>query len=115
MEPQMNRKQVVAILEIKVNTLPGIKKFSNTTTAMITAEKSIALTGTCAFDRLVNRFDNLVLPPYESENNIRPVVNKALLHAEAAAVNTTKLIIAAADLIPIAAKTSTKGLWFGEI
>ena len=62
-DPQINKKQVVAILEISVNTLPGIKKFSWTTIAIIVAEKNSALTGTCARDNLPNRFASLVLPP----------------------------------------------------
>jgi hypothetical protein len=44
---------------------------------------------------------------------MRPVVYKALLQDEAAAVNTTKLMIEAAEEMPISLKTITNGLALG--
>ena len=48
MAAQMNRKLVVAMLEIKVNTSPGIKKFSNAATPITAEEITTARAGTCA-------------------------------------------------------------------
>ena len=48
-----------------------------------------------------------------SSASIRPVVYKALLQDEAAAVRTTKLMIEAAEEMPISLKTITNGLALG--
>ena len=46
--------------------------------------------------------------------NMRPVVYRALLQDEAAAVKTTKWMIEAAEEMPISLKTMTNGLEFGS-
>ncbi len=69
------------------------------------AENRNAFPGTCVRESLLNLPLSFDLPPYVSENSIRPVVNNELLHAETAAVKTTKLIIVAAERIPIAENT----------
>ena len=50
------------------------------------------------------------LPSCAKERSIRPVLYMALLQAEAAALNTTRLIKDAAIAIPISENTSTNGL-----
>ena len=85
-------------------------KLKPTEIAITAVEKAIALNGTWCLD---SRF--IIRPHFESlesqsENAIRPVVKIPLLQEESAAVKTTKLIIAAADLMPTSAKTWTNGL-----
>ena len=53
------------------------------------------------------------LPSCAKERSIRPVLYMALLQAEAAALNTTRLIKDAAIVIPISENTSTNGLLSG--
>lgn len=54
MAPQMNKKQVVATLEINVNTFPGIKIFKMTASAITAADIKIAFAGTCVRESLPN-------------------------------------------------------------
>lgn len=112
--PQIKIKQVVDTLAISEKTLPGINKFRITDKPITRVENHKALRGTWRVDSLPIRLENLLCPSYVNENNIRPVLNSALLQLEAAAVSTTKLMMAAAERIPKLVKTWTKGLWAAE-
>lgn len=114
MAPQIKIKHVVDTLAISEKTFPGISRFKMTDNPITSVENHNALRGTCRVDSVPIRLANLLLPSYVNENNIRPVLNKALLQLEAAAVSTTKLIIAAAERIPKLVKTCTNGLCAAE-
>ena len=110
--PQMNRKHVVAALEINwKSAVFGTTKFAKTAIAITKVENLIAFAGTCLLERVLIFFSNLELPLYVNENIIRPVLKIELLHADAAAVKTTKLIMPAAAAIPTFSNTCTNGLW----
>ena len=97
----MYKKQIVATLEMKSNTPLGIMISRITDKAINKVHKRMALVGRPRFERIPNFFANLFLLPEVREYNILPVVKTALLQEETAAVKTTKLTMAAADLIPI--------------
>ena len=83
----------------------GITKLATTVKAITAVEKRIALSGTWCRESLLIFLAKRPFSLYVKEKTIRPVLKIELLHAEAAAVKTTKLIIPAAAGIPIFSKT----------
>ena len=108
--PQTNKKLIVATLETSAKTDSGKKRFKMTATAMAPVEIIMARAGTCRRDSLAVQRADLLLPVNVSEKSNLPVLKIDELQADAAAVNTTKLIMSAAAGIPTLRKTSTKGL-----
>ena len=96
-------KQTVEMSEIISKILAGRIKFKTTMINNVNDEKTNDVTGT--FRLLTSpifRGANLL---WESTNSVRLVLNNALLHADKAAVKTTKLITPAATFTPKALKT----------
>ena len=101
-------KQMALIVVTIVKACSGRTLLSKAPIDTTMVDVNKALLGTaCLFNfaSLEGAFSSLL-----NENSMRLVENKPLLHAEAADVNTTKLMMPAASGMPTNVNTSTNGL-----